>query len=186
MKYISKIFKNPIGIGVTTAVLSTVISTPIVAYVKSQPFSDAFVSIFKWAYELVKSILTFGVPLWTLLLSAVVYFKLIRPIEKAINKTSSVPDLLNYRNDTIDGIRWEWDWVRYNGKYNVSRQIAAVCTTCNGYLVEGRRTFHINTLECENCGYKKDLREWEHEDYREKIKREILRRVRNQINENSA
>lgn len=183
-KTFKKIFKHPIGISVTTAVLSTVISTPIVAYVKSESFSEALVSIFNWMFNLIKSILTFGVPLWFLLLIVILYFKLVKPLLNFINRNNK-PPFLNYTNDIIEDIRWEWEWYDYLGKYNISSKIAAVCVNCNGYLIGRRRDYNI-VLECEYCGFKKIINETNQEAYIDKIKREILRRVRNKSADKSA
>ncbi|MNK73664.1 hypothetical protein D3C87_931620 [compost metagenome] len=184
-KYLKKIFKHPIGISVTTAVLSTVISTPVVAYVKTESFSEALVSIFSWMFDLIKSVLTFGVPLWVLFLVLVAYLKLVIPLLNLINRNSK-PFFVDYTNDVIDDIRWEWEWYDYLGKYNISNKIAAVCINCNGYIVGSRRDYNSITLECENCGYKKNINGHDHEDYIEKIKREILRRTRNKSTDKSS
>lgn len=178
-------FKHPIGIAVASGVLSSTISALIVAYIKSESFVSASITVWEWIISLIRSVLNFGIPVWALLLVVIIYFKLIKPISKSINRNSH-PDFLDYKSDVIEGIRWEWEWYSYYGKYNVSNKIAAVCVNCNGYLVDNRRSYNINTLECEHCGFKKTIKEWEHEDYRNKIKREILRRVRNKSIENSA
>lgn len=180
-----KIFKHPIGIGVTTAVLSTVISTPIVAYVKSESFSEAFISIFNWIINLIKDILTFGVPLWVLMLIVIAYFMLVRPLAKLIEKNSK-PQFLDYTNDLIEGIRWEWQWINIYGKYDISTKMAAICTTCNGYLVFNKHSYYTNILGCEHCGFKKDIGDRNPEEYLDKTKREIYRRVRNKYKEESA
>ncbi|NEZ45450.1 hypothetical protein [Paenibacillus alvei] len=184
-KTLKKIFRHPIGIGVTTAVLSAIISTPIVAYVKSESFSEALVSIFNWLSNLIKSILTFGVPVWVLLLILIVYFKLIKPLSNFINRNSK-PPFLDYTDDVIEGIRWEWEWIDYWGKYDISSRMSAVCINCNGYLVCKNVSYYTNTLECEHCGFKKDIGDRNHEEYFNKTKREILRRVRNKYKDESA
>lgn len=184
MRYLTKIFKHPIGIGVTTAVLSTIISTPIVAYVKSQSFTDAFMSIFKWVAGLIRDILTFGVPVWVILLGTLLYFKLIKPIGNAITK-SSEPLFMSYTTDTIDDIQWEWEWYEYLGKYNISSGIGAFCVRCSGTLVGTSDYYGPNKLECENCGFKKNINEHDHDQYVEKIKREIKRRARIKFKEGS-
>lgn len=184
-KKLIKVFKHPIGIGVTTAVLSTVISTPIVAAVKSQSFSEALVSIFNWVFNLIKSILTFGVPLWVLLLIIIAYFKLVRPLAKLIERNSK-PLFVDYTNDVIEGIRWEWEWINIYGKYDISTKMAAICTNCNGYLVYNRQSYRTNELVCEHCGFKKDIGDRSPEEYLDKTKREIFRRARNKYKEESA
>lgn len=183
-KIFKKIFKHPIGIAVSSGVISSTISALIVAYIKSESFMSASITVWKWVISLFHSVLTFGVPVWMLLLILIIYFKLINPISNSFNKNSS-PDFLNYKSDIIEGIRWEWEWFSYYGKYSISNRIDAVCIHCNGYLIDNRHSYNINTLECEHCGFKKNLSEWEHEEYRNKIKREILRRTRNKSNENS-
>ncbi|WP_136603820.1 hypothetical protein [Paenibacillus dokdonensis] len=165
-------FKHPIVAGTITAFITLAITTPIVAYTRSISFSKSLKAIWDWIVET----LTFGIPLWIILLIIVIILTARRIFRSS---PESKPEFLNYTNDVIEGIKWEWSFYTYGGKYDFNANTPIpICKNCNGYLVLDYDDYHNLKLRCENCTYKKQLSEWEFSDYQNKIKREIMRRIR--------
>lgn len=165
-------FKHPIVAGTTTAFITLAITTPIVAYTKSISFIKSLKTIWEW----IISLLTFGIPVWIILLVVFVAVTVLRIINTlAKNK----PDFLDYKSDIVEGIKWEWEFYTYGGKYNFSSPTPVpICRNCDGYLVLDNSHYHILKLRCEHCSFEKQISEDNFSNYQEKIKREIFRRIR--------
>lgn len=165
-------FKHPIVAGTTTAFITLAITTPIVAFTRSISFSKSLNVIWDWFL----SALTFGIPLWVVLL-AIVILLTARRIIRSIPE--SKPEFLSYTNDVIEGIKWEWSFYISEGKYDFDGNTPIpVCNNCDGYLVLNNSGYHILKLRCEHCSYEKQLSESDGTEYHNKIKREIMRRIR--------
>ncbi|OME41440.1 hypothetical protein [Paenibacillus odorifer] len=175
----NKFFKHPIFISVLTAVLSAIVTTPIVAYIKSQTFIQAFKTILSAVWWFIKVVLTFGIPVWVLLLIIGLFFLMIFILSKKPVQHVK-PDFTSYTEDNIEGIHWEWEWYQtYSGKYDLSSNSPVpTCSSCKGFLVLGHHLYGGNHLVCENCKVEKKLNDWSLEEYLERIKREIYRRVK--------
>ena len=171
-------FKHPIISGVIVGVIVLIIGlivTPMIAPVKWQSFYE----VIKTIGLFIINILSYGVPVWIIIIIGVAYLFLIKMVKRF--SANIEPDFTSYTSDVLDDIHWEWGWFKsiYQGGYDFKgNSPVPICKRCQGYLVVRTRGYHIKFLECESCGFNKSLENSEFVEYQDKIKREIYRKVR--------
>ncbi|MCG3089306.1 hypothetical protein [Sporosarcina cyprini] len=167
-------FKHPIIAGVVVVIIGFII-TPIIAPVKLQSFYEAIKTIGLF----IKKILSYGVPVWIIIIIGIAYLFLLKMVKSFSAKIE--PDFTSYTSDVLDDIHWEWAWFKsiYKEGYDFKGDTPVpICKRCQGYLVIGSRGYNISFLECENCGFSKSLENLVFKEYQDKIKKEIYRKVR--------
>lgn len=180
--------KHPTVSAILGTVIGTIIVTPIVAYINKINIIDALILIINWIKSIIALIISFQVPFWIILVALFV-FLFIKRIANKLNSQGSIYDKQSiekhYRQDRIDNILWIFEWDRsYDGKLNLKNcSPHPICPDCMNDLVVSNTTaegYHSNRtirFVCENCGFSQKL-ETNIDDYRMKIERELIRRVR--------
>lgn len=180
--------KHPTVSAVLGTVIGTIIVTPIVAHINKINIIDALILIINWIKDIIALILSFQVPFWIILVALLVFLF----FKRIVNKLNSQGSIYakqsiekHYRQDRIDNILWIFEWYRgYDGKLNLTNWSPhPICPDCMNDLVvsnttiEGYHSSRPIRFVCENCGFSQKL-ETNIDDYRMKIEREIIRRVR--------
>ncbi len=109
-----------------------VIFTAIYDWIKAKPILSTFVSFCKWLW---KNIFQVELSIWQILL-AIFLFLIIKGILKNFKKETTNDTLdenhwLNYKEDSIDGVKWKWNWQKntMTGKMNID-DLRPVCPNC--------------------------------------------------------
>ncbi|MCR8641466.1 hypothetical protein NV379_02240 [Paenibacillus sp. N1-5-1-14] len=171
-------FKHPITASVISSFIILAIITPFVSYVKSIPLIESI----KVIWEVILSVLNFGVPIWIIICFFVVFWIIV----KVLNSKSSteIHPFNSYKEDIIEGVKWEWEWIKmYDGSYDVNKNtLVPTCKKCKGLLIlkpDSGDYYYSDrqVLYCEHCDSKhKTLQD--PEELINKVKREIIRKVR--------
>lgn len=142
----------------------------------------SFIKSLKTIWEWVLSIFTFSIPFWIILVTVIIIF-IVKRIIRYIPE--SKPDFLNYTSDVIEGIKCEWSFNTYGGQLSFyGNTPVPVCNNCDGFLVLDSSDYYILQLKCEHCSYKKQISDFS--EFQDKIKREIIRRIRTNTWENNS
>ncbi|WP_127486813.1 hypothetical protein [Paenibacillus ehimensis] len=168
-------FKHPIIVGSITSFITLGIITPIVAYLKSVSILNSLFLI----WEFILSIFNFKISLWIIIVS-IILFVIVRKLIKNADIEKDFNPFSTYKEDIIDGIKWEWKWIPSSSGYTLPKNSPVpTCNNCKGFLVSEHERYYPygNLLVCEHCSFEKKIT-IDLKDYREKIRREIFRRVR--------
>lgn len=180
-----EMLKHPTVSAIIGTVVGTAIATPIVAIINSTNFFEAFILIYTWLKKVATVLLTYQFPLWIILIVLSLY-TVIKKFTKKINVENVKQSIeTHYRKDIIDEILWIFEWFQdFDGKIKLSVESPhPICPECMNDLVlsntssDGYRSPYPTSFVCENCGFLKQFGN-SHSDYQEKIRREIVRRVR--------
>lgn len=170
-----KIFKHPLGIGITVTVIGAIVTALLRSQVLIEGLITTAVNLLGW----IKKVLLFGIPVWLLLVGVgVLYLVFYVLLNRSDNNKSN---FLTYNTDEIDGVKWEWEWFRsYEGKYDISLdRLIPVCKNCKGFLIQDNHFYNGFKLKCEHCNFEKRINDdLGMDQYLDKTKREIFRRIR--------
>jgi hypothetical protein len=183
-----EILKHPTVSAILGTVVGTIIVTPIVAHINKINVIEALILIINWIRNIIALVLSFQVPFWIILVALLVFLFSKRIANKLNSQGSAYARHSiekHYRQDRIDSILWIFEWYRgYDGKLNLTnRSPHPICPDCMNDLVVSNKTaegYHSNRpirFVCENCGFSHKL-ETNLDEYKMKIEREIIRRVR--------
>lgn len=178
------ILKHPTISGIIGTVVGTIIVTPVIAYMNKINLIEAFMLIYHGLKNSLISLLTYQVSFWIILLVLFTFIG-IRKIVQILNENNPIASSINnlYRKDIIDHILWIFDWTEgYNGKIALTPESPyPICPHCMNDLVRSNRasdgyySSYPNYFICDYCGFSHKIRKG---DYHERIRREIIRRVR--------
>ncbi|RDW18768.1 hypothetical protein [Oceanobacillus chungangensis] len=178
------ILKHPTISSIIGTVVGTAIATPIVAYINKVNVLEAFILIFNWLKNVLITLLAYQVSIWIILFVLFIYLLFKKVL---IHSGSSIEhsNLTHYRKDTIDNILWIFEWYEgFDRKLSLTNSSPhPICPNCMNDLVvsskssNGYYSPHPTYLICDNCGFSQKFGN-DFDDYRIKVQREIIRRVR--------
>jgi len=117
--------KNELIIAFVSGLIS-IIFTAIYDWTKEKPIFSTFIYIIKWIW---KNLFEFELKIWQILLFLFAFI-LVRKVLIFFKNGSNNEDWLKYTEDSIDGIKWRWDWIMAsNSKWNVEN-LTVVCDGC--------------------------------------------------------
>lgn len=143
-------------ISVFTAVIVEVVASIIVSSISKINLIDATIIIWKWIYNLIKSIVLFRVPIWIILILLVFLLIIITFIYNYSNRNNcSKPWYSDYIKDEYKNILYTWNYTTtYSGNIDIEN-FRPICPSCDGDLTmvreHGNRHYGSPRLFCPNC-----------------------------------
>jgi hypothetical protein len=171
-KFLKKVWIDPVWSKVLGAIILALISGIVEFFTKVKPLTcifnllKQFIIIF--AYKIT-------IPIWGLILIALptIFFIVIFIIILISKPPPRLISWQDYKMDNIDGIKWVWSWYR-----NDVSDLIALCPVCMCELESKQHPYKLGTdLYCQKCDKYIDLNTSMNE-FKEKVKKEIRRRVR--------
>lgn len=149
---------------------------------------DRFVGTMAWAWQWLLAILTFGVPVWVLLILAAVIVGFVAlgsrgapglPLSPELRAELQKPGWVTYTKDRILGLDCEWTWVKAGDRFSVDVR-AILCPKCR-YELRWSRLLRVRgtslDVSCENCGFHQ-VTDVVDEDPKDRIARVVHQRIR--------
>ena len=100
-----------------------------------------------WAW--IKSSMSSGIPVWTIL-AVIALILLLRTVIKKF--AVPPPPFINYTQDTFRKWTWKWQWEQdYNKKWNVEN-LRPYCQNC-GTLMQYMSSYSSANVSCAGCSY---------------------------------
>lgn len=142
-------------ISVFTAIIVEVVASIIVSLISKINLIDATIIIWKWIYNLIKSIVLFKVPIWVILILIAFFIIIIRIIYNSANNSNySKPWYSDYTKDEYKNVLYSWNYISYYGTIDIEN-FRPICPNCSGDLIEVDRYGNIHygspKLLCPNC-----------------------------------
>ena len=149
---IKKFFLNPWTVGIGVAVFSSFL-TIVVDFVRGEKILSTFITIIHWVWNTILSFLSFELKVWWVLIGIVIIALGLFIYSGFLDQKSSPPLFTNYKQDTILGLKWKWEWIKnYSGKYEISN-LHPICEHCDTPLTGD--TSYYGGLICLRCGFRK-------------------------------
>ncbi len=145
--------KKEIKVAVVTTVIS-VSGTAIYDFIKEKPVFSSLWNSVKWIWT---TVFEFELKLWYFLLGLVIFVTIKRTIKSKKIDTVIIPseemiDWLMYKEDTIDSIKWKWDWIKnpVDGNWN-AKNIQPICNKCQTKMHLSKGVWYDLNSECPRC-----------------------------------
>ncbi len=140
-KIISKIWNDPVGSKVISAVILAIFGAGLIN----------FWEMFQEGLSLIGSMLAYkiGIPVWLLIIFVVAIVALILTtliIQKSEPEEIEIEhDFLKYKTDNILGIIWRWDWLKdySTGKYKIT-DLHPRCPKCKSHAIGNNDELYSN------------------------------------------
>lgn len=129
-----KIIKNPWVISIGSAIITFFLISALKSFEADINFVEGIKFVYFYLFNLVKSILLFKVYLWVCILVFLLVIIIIEIILRL--KKSSKPLWLNYKRDYVNGIWFEWNYIKDFNKYKINN-LTPICSDCHCELSKG-------------------------------------------------
>jgi len=147
-----KWIKSPWTISIGTAIFSLLL-TMAYDYFKEKPLLSTIGIIIKWVGNLMWNILFFDIKVWWIIIFLAFILFVMYLIARFKNESGFAPSFIDYREDTIKGWRWSWDW-----KFSERRKawmitdLKAHCPICNTPMIEESISYQTH-FDCPRCDF---------------------------------
>lgn len=131
---LKKVIKNPWVISIGSAIIAFFLISALKSLEADINFVEGIKIIYFYLFNLAKSILLFKASLWIYILVFLVILIIIEFILKF--KKSSKPLWLDYKRDHVNGIWFEWDYIKDFNKYKINN-LRPICSDCHCELSKG-------------------------------------------------
>lgn len=137
-------------------ILVTVIGGLILTKIEDVKFLEGVTSFVLLIWNFVKSILSYSIPVWVIILIIVALFMILLIISKfqTLNQPRKVSWYENYNEEKYKGVLYSWNYVTNYGEVSI-KHLRPICPNCRGELTEvpsSRGSYHMYLqLFCPNC-----------------------------------
>lgn len=165
--------------GIMFPAAGAIIASFVYDKVKSYPLLTTVLKIFQWCIKAILSVLQFEIPVWAIILFAILAILILRIIVWFKSKTSPLPDWISYRSDRFKNWKWVWEYqLSDKGKYEVTK-LLPLCPNCQKKMM-----FYSDILEnsytCPLCERRYGTRSNTYYEDRSQILQLIIDNVENQ------
>lgn len=137
-------------------ILVTIIGGLILTRIEDVKFLEGVTSFILLIWNFAKSILSYSIPVWVIILIIGALFMILLFISKfkALNQPRKISWYEDYNEEKYKGVLYSWDYVTNYGEVSI-KHLRPICQKCKGELTEApssRGSYRMYLqLFCPNC-----------------------------------